>query len=93
MPISNMQWRVETGMFNPTRKTSFINEKSLRVVGLPSAFHFSVRFVFVVLLLFSCGDIELNPDPKKRSSYYNLPLEFEQHHCTQFCENRSSRGL
>ena len=65
MPISNMQWHIEIGMFNPTHKTRFINEKSLRVVGLSSTFRFDIRFVFIVLMLFACGDIELNRCPKK----------------------------
>ena len=72
MPISIMHWREEIGTFNPTHKTSFINEKSLRVVSLSSAFRFGIRFVFVVLMLFACGDIELDPGPKKRSSCYNF---------------------
>ena len=60
-----MQWRVEIGMFNSTHKTRFINEKSLRVVGLSSTFRFGICFVFVVLMLFACGDTELNQCPKK----------------------------
>ena len=44
MPISNMQWRVEIGMFNPTHKTRLINEKTLQVVGL--SFHFGILFCF-----------------------------------------------
>ena len=66
MLISNTQWRVEIGLFSPTHKTRFIKEKSLRVVSLSSAFCFGIRFVFVVLMLFARGDIELNPGPKKR---------------------------
>ena len=65
MPISIMQWRVEIRMFNPTHKTRFISLKSSRVVCLSSGFRLSVRFVFVFLILFACGDIELGPDPKK----------------------------
>ena len=49
MPIG-MQLCLEIGMFNPTHRTSFINEKPLWVVGLPSAFRFGVRFV----LQFEC---------------------------------------
>ena len=41
-----------------------IDEKSLQVVGLSSAFRFGI-FVFAVLILFTHGDIELNPGPKK----------------------------
>ena len=65
MPISIMQWRVDIGMFNPTHKTRFINLELLRKVGLSFGFHLGIRFVFVVLMLFVCGDIELNPDPKQ----------------------------
>ena len=74
MPIGNMQWRVEIEMFNSKNKTRFINEKSLLVVGLSSAFCFSICFAFVILMLFACGDIELNLGPKKRSSGYNLSV-------------------
>ena len=55
-------------------KTRFINEKSLREACLSSAFRFGIRFVFVVLILFACGDTELNPGPKKRSSCCNFPV-------------------
>ena len=74
MPISNMQWRVEIGMFNPRHKTRFINKKSLLVVGLSSAFRCCICFVFVVLMQFACGDIKLNPGPQKRSSPYNFSV-------------------
>ena len=60
-----MLWCVELEMFNPMHKTRFINKKSLQV-GLSSAFHFGISFVFVVLL-FACGDIELNLGPKNRA--------------------------
>ena len=65
MSISIMRWHLEIGMFNPTHKTKFINLKSLRVVGLSSGFRLGIRFVFVFLILFACGDIELNPGPEK----------------------------
>ena len=68
IPISIMQWRVEIGMFNPTHKTRFINLKSLRVVGLSPGFRLGIRFVFVVLMLFACGDTEVNPGPKKKGA-------------------------
>ena len=65
MLISIMQWRVEIGMFNPTHKTRFINLKSLQLLVLFSVFRLGFRFVFMVLMLFVCRDIELNPGPKK----------------------------
>ena len=64
-----IQWRVEIGMFNHTHKTRFINLKSLRVVGLSSGFRLGIRFLFVLLMLFVCGDIQLNPGPKKELLY------------------------
>ena len=69
-----MRWRVEIGMFNPTHKIRFIKLKSLRLVGLSSGFRLGIRFVFVFLMLFACGDIELNPGPKKGSSCYNFSV-------------------
>ena len=72
MSISNMKERLETGMFNPTHKTRFINEKSLLVVDF--LLLFILAFVFVVLMLFACGDIELNQGTKKRSSCYNISV-------------------
>ena len=65
MPISIMQWHIEIGMFNPTNKIRFFNLKSLWVIVLFSGFRFGIHFIFVVLMLFSCGDTELNPYPKK----------------------------
>ena len=61
-------------MFNPAHKTRLINTKSLQVVGLSSAFRFGIHFVFVVLLLFTCGDTELDSGPKKRISRYNFSV-------------------
>ena len=52
-------------MFNPTHKTRFINLKSLWLGGLSSGFRLGICFVFVFLMLFACGDIELNLGPKK----------------------------
>ena len=75
MSISIMQWRVEIRMFNPTHhKTRFINDMLLRVLRLSSAFRFGTRLVFVVLMLFACGDIELNPGPKRKNSCYNFSV-------------------
>ena len=69
MPISNKQWRVEIGMFNTTDKTRFINETTLRAVGPSSVFRFGFRFVFVVIMLFACGNIILNPGPATISQF------------------------
>ena len=79
MPISIIQWRVEIGMFNHTHKTRFINLKSLRVVGLSSGFRLGIRFLFVLLMLFVCDDIQHNLGPKKELllQFLSLPLEFK----------------
>ena len=81
MPIIIMQWRIEIGMANPTHNTRFINEKLLRVVGLSSAFHLGIRFVFVFLMLFAFGDNKLNLVQKKEVllPFRSLLLEFKQH--------------
>ena len=75
MPNSNMQWRVEFGTFNATCKASYFKKKSLQV-SFP-VFHFSsveVRFVFMLLILFACGDTELNSGPENRNSGYNFSI-------------------
>ena len=93
MQISIMHWCVEIEMPNPTHKTRFVNLKSLWVAGLSSGFCLGICFVvFVGLVLSACGDIELNPGPKKELllQFLSLPLEFKQHHCTQFCKHTSS---
>ena len=63
-------------MFNPTHKSKFINEKSLHVVGISSTFRFGIRFDFVGLMLFACGDIELNLGPKKGTPATNSQFTF-----------------
>ena len=72
--LSITQWRVEIGTFNPAHMTRFINEKSLRVACLYSAFRFGIRFVFLVPMLFGRDDIELNLSLKKKSSCYNFSV-------------------
>ena len=37
-------------------------------------FIFGFRFVFIILILFICGDVELNPGPKNRNSCYNFSI-------------------
>ena len=75
MPISNMQWRVEIGIFNATSKARYFKKKSLRVAApVFGFFSFGFRFVFILLILFVCGDVELNPGPKNRNSCYNFSI-------------------
>ena len=73
MPISNMQWRVDIGIFNATSKARYFKKKSLGIAApVFCLFSFGFRFVFILLFLFVCGDIELNPGPKNRDSCYNF---------------------
>ena len=78
MPISIRQRRVEIGMFNPTHKARFINLKSLRVVGNSSEFRLGIRFVFVFLMLFVCGDIELNPNSNSITAHNFAKIDLLQ---------------
>ena len=75
MPISNTQWRVEIGIFNATSKARYFKKKS-PLVAAPvfCFFSFGFRFVFIVLILFVCGDVELNPGPINRNSCYNFSI-------------------
>ena len=75
MPVSNMQWRVGVGIFNATSKARYFKKKSLRVAG-PVFCFFSLgfRFVFILLVLFVCGDIGLSPGPKNRNSCYDFSI-------------------
>ena len=75
MPISNMQWRVEIGIFNATFKARYFKKKSLRVATPVFCFlSFGFRFLFILLILFVCGNVELNPIPKNRNSCYNFSI-------------------
>ena len=68
-----MQWRVEIGIFNATSKARYFKRKSLRVAApVFRFFSFGFRFVCILLILFVCGDVELNPGPKNRNSSYNF---------------------
>ena len=68
-----MQWRVEIGIFNATSEARYFKKKSLWVAASVFAFFsFGFRFVCILLILFVCGDVELNPGPKSRNSCYNF---------------------
>ena len=70
-----MQWRVEIGIFSATSKDRYFKKKSLRVAAPVSGFfRFGFRFVFILLILFVCGDVEFNPGPKKRNSCYSFSI-------------------
>ena len=75
MPISNMQWREEVGIFNATSKTRYLKKRSLRIAALVFYFFsFGFRSVFIILFLFACGDIEFNSSPKNMNSCYNFSI-------------------
>ena len=72
MPVSVVPWRVGIGIFNfrifvKLNKTKFqLNSNGMEV---------SDFFIFCVLIvLIICGDIELNPGPKKDKSCDNFSL-------------------
>ena len=70
-----MQWRVEIGIFNATSKTRYFNKKSLRVAApVFGFFSFGFRFVFILLILFVCGEVELNCGPKNKNPCYNFSI-------------------
>ena len=70
-----MEWCVEIGIFNASSNARYFNKKSLGAAAPPFGFFsFGFRFVFILLILFVCGDVELNPGPKNRNSCYNFSI-------------------
>ena len=60
---------------NATSEKRCFKKKSLRVATPVSCFfNFWFRFRFIILILFACGDTELNPDLKKRNYCYNFSI-------------------
>ena len=59
-----MQWRVEIGMFFRKSKDSYRDRILLPIIRLLFSCCSRFRFVFVMLILFACGDIKSNPGPK-----------------------------
>ena len=78
MPVSNMQQRVEVGIFNATSKARYFKKNSLRVAGpVFCFFSFGFRFVFILLFLFVYFYsifIGLSPGPKNRNSCYKFSI-------------------
>ena len=48
------------------------------------------RFVFIMLISLTCGDMESNPEPRRRDSCFGMSLEFKQYDCTQFQKDKPS---
>ena len=59
MPVSNVHWRAETGVFNARLNAKYLKPK----------YHNSICFSGIYV-----GDIEVKRGPKKRDSYLNLSL-------------------
>ena len=74
MPISITHWRVEIGMF--FRKSKVRYQDRILLLAIRPLFSCSsgFRFVFVMLILFTCGDIEPNPGTRSRDSCYNISV-------------------
>ena len=85
-----MQWRVEIGIFNAEYKmrvsttTSQNSNYTLDFCGV------DIRFLFVLLILLVCGDIELNLGPRKRDTCYNLSIWF--HNLNSMAANNFEKG-
>ena len=74
MQISIMQWRVEIGMFFRKSKVRYRDRISLPTIRSLFSCSSGSRFVFVMLMLFTCGDIESSPGPRRRDSWYNFSV-------------------
>ena len=60
-------------IFNALSKVRYFKKKSLRAAApVFCFFSFGFRFVFMLLILFICGGIELNSGPKNKDSCYNF---------------------
>ena len=71
MPIYIEQWRAVIGTFHSRTKV-FFNSKKFVSKDTTSEKHFHLMF-FIVLLIITHGDIELNPGPR-RDPFRNLKI-------------------
>ena len=75
MPIRNMQWCVEIGIFNAACKARYFKIKSLQAAApVFCFFSFGFRFVFMHWFYLFVVTLKLNPGPKNRNSCYNLSI-------------------
>ena len=74
MSISIMQWRVEIGMFFEKSKVRY--QDRILLLAIRSLFSGSsgFRFAFIMLILLTCGDVELNPGPRRCDFCYNFSI-------------------
>ena len=74
MPISIMQWHVETGMFFRKSKVRYWDGMFLSTIRPLFSWSSGFHFIFVMLILLTCGDIESNPRPRRLDSCYNFSV-------------------
>ena len=74
MPISIMQWRVEIGMFFRKPNVKYLDRIFLPTIRPLFSCSSVFRFVFIMLILLTCGDIESNPGPIGCNSCYNFSI-------------------
>ena len=67
MPVNVVQWRVEIGVFDALCNVRYITKFS-RSTHSSSKIATVTVLIFTLLLLFTSGDIELNPGPNKTNS-------------------------
>ena len=74
MPVSVMQYRVEIGIFNILATARYSKKQSLQILYPLFSCCVFFRFTFLLLTLSACGDIHLNPGPKRNRSFYNFSI-------------------
>ena len=59
-----MQWRVKIGMFFRKSKVQYSDRILLPTIRSLFSCSLGFPFVFIMLILLTCGDIESNPGPR-----------------------------
>ena len=74
MPIRVMQRQVEAGVFNILATARQFKKKLLRILRPLFSCCAFFRFTFLLLILFVCGDIHLDPGLKRIRCFYNFSI-------------------
>lgn len=74
MPVSRMQWHVEIEIFNILAAARYFKKQSLRILCPQFSCCVFFHFTFLLLSLYVCGDIHLNPGPTRNRPYYNFSI-------------------